>query len=62
MTINDNCTATEAAKRMASRRVDALLVTSEETGLLVGILTDKDLTYRVVARSVSWSNLTGVST
>ena len=40
LTIPDNTTVHEACRRMASRRVDAVLLT-DSNALLCGILTDK---------------------
>ncbi|KAI3737431.1 hypothetical protein L2E82_27433 [Cichorium intybus] len=45
----------EACRRMASRRVDALLVTDSRS-LLCGILTDKDIATRVIAREIDFEN------
>nr|CAB3475277.1 unnamed protein product [Digitaria exilis] len=51
LTIPDHTTVREACRRMASRRVDAVLLTDSNT-LLCGILTDKDITQRVIAREL----------
>ncbi|KAK6153925.1 hypothetical protein DH2020_013564 [Rehmannia glutinosa] len=45
-------TIKEACHRMAARRVDALLLT-DSNALLCGILTDKDIATRVIAREVN---------
>ncbi|KAG9153654.1 hypothetical protein Leryth_008567 [Lithospermum erythrorhizon] len=42
----------EACRRMAARRVDALLLTDSDA-LLCGILTDKDIATRVIAQEVN---------
>ncbi|KAK7358656.1 hypothetical protein VNO77_00594 [Canavalia gladiata] len=42
----------EACRRMAARKVDALLLT-DSNALLCGILTDKDIATRVIAREVN---------
>ncbi|KAJ1286873.1 hypothetical protein BS78_03G385500 [Paspalum vaginatum] len=51
LTIPDHTTMREACRRMASRRVDAVLLT-DSNALLCGILTDKDITTRVIAREL----------
>nr|XP_043635418.1 CBS domain-containing protein CBSCBSPB1-like [Erigeron canadensis] len=45
----------EACRRMAARKVDALLVTDSKS-LLCGILTDKDIATRVIAREIDFEN------
>ncbi|KAF9619301.1 hypothetical protein IFM89_006488 [Coptis chinensis] len=52
LTIPDNTTVHEACRRMAARRVDALLLT-DSNALLCGILTDKDIATRVIARELN---------
>ncbi|KAJ4974312.1 hypothetical protein NE237_007486 [Protea cynaroides] len=52
LTIPENTTIIEACRRMAARRVDALLLT-DSNALLCGILTDKDIATRVIARELS---------
>ncbi|GAU19544.1 hypothetical protein TSUD_303560 [Trifolium subterraneum] len=52
LTIPDGTTVTDACRRMAARRVDAVLLT-DSSALLSGILTDKDVTTRVVAEGLS---------
>ncbi|KAL5975394.1 hypothetical protein ACLOJK_019716 [Asimina triloba] len=52
LTIPDNTTIYEACRRMAARRVDAVLLT-DSNALLCGILTDKDIATRVVARELN---------
>ncbi|XP_068665119.1 CBS domain-containing protein CBSCBSPB1-like isoform X1 [Aristolochia californica] len=51
LTAPENTTVLEACRRMAARRVDALLLT-DSNALLCGILTDKDIATRVVAREL----------
>ncbi|XP_008806419.2 CBS domain-containing protein CBSCBSPB1-like isoform X2 [Phoenix dactylifera] len=51
LTIPENTTVYEACRRMAARRVDAVLLT-DSNALLCGILTDKDITTRVIAREL----------
>ncbi|GFQ03782.1 CBS domain-containing protein cbscbspb5, partial [Phtheirospermum japonicum] len=51
LTVPDTTSITEACRRMAARRVDALLLT-DSNALLCGILTDKDIATRVIAREV----------
>ncbi|KAK7410927.1 hypothetical protein VNO78_02160 [Psophocarpus tetragonolobus] len=48
LTIPDGTTVSEACRRMAARRIDAVLLT-DSNALLSGILTDKDVATRVVA-------------
>ncbi|KAI3977253.1 hypothetical protein MKX01_035983 [Papaver californicum] len=52
LTIPESTTIREACRRMAVRRVDALLLT-DSNALLCGILTDKDIATRVVARELN---------
>ncbi|KAB1217475.1 CBS domain-containing protein CBSCBSPB5 [Morella rubra] len=52
LTVPENTTILEACRRMAARRVDALLLT-DSNALLCGILTDKDIATRVIAHEVS---------
>ncbi|KAG6398533.1 hypothetical protein SASPL_139997 [Salvia splendens] len=51
LTIPDGTTVSEACRRMASRRVDAVLLTDANV-LLSGIVTDKDITTRVIAEDL----------
>ncbi|KAE9610147.1 putative PB1 domain, CBS domain-containing protein [Lupinus albus] len=51
LTIPESTTVHEACRRMASRRVDAVLLT-DSNALLCGILTDKDITTRVIASEI----------
>ncbi|KAJ1386623.1 PB1 domain [Sesbania bispinosa] len=51
LTIPDGTTVSEACRRMATRRVDAVLLT-DSSALLSGILTDKDIATRVVAEGL----------
>ncbi|KAJ4966253.1 hypothetical protein NE237_018102 [Protea cynaroides] len=51
LTIPEGTTVSEACRRMASRRVDAALLT-DANGLLSGIITDKDISTRVVAEGL----------
>ncbi|XP_015060285.1 CBS domain-containing protein CBSCBSPB5-like isoform X2 [Solanum pennellii] len=52
LTIPDSTSIYDACRRMAARRVDALLLT-DSNALLCGILTDKDITTRVIASEVN---------
>ncbi|KAJ7945689.1 CBS domain-containing protein [Quillaja saponaria] len=52
LTVPETTTIYEACRRMAARRVDALLLT-DSNALLCGILTDKDLATRVIACEVN---------
>ncbi|KAL4634493.1 hypothetical protein ACB092_04G203300 [Castanea dentata] len=52
LTVPENTTLLEACHRMAARRVDALLLT-DSNALLCGILTDKDITTRVIAHELN---------
>ncbi|ERN09863.1 CBS domain-containing protein CBSCBSPB5 isoform X1 [Amborella trichopoda] len=51
LTIPDSTTVYEACRRMASRRVDAALLT-DSNALLCGIITDKDIATRVIAQEL----------
>ncbi|KAI3499586.1 hypothetical protein L1887_35389 [Cichorium endivia] len=51
LTVPETTTINEACRRMAARKVDALLLT-DSNALLCGILTDKDIATRVVAREL----------
>ncbi|KAG6554557.1 hypothetical protein Mapa_003936 [Marchantia paleacea] len=48
LTIPDGTTVADACRRMATRRVDAALLT-DASALLCGIITDKDVATRVIA-------------
>ncbi|KAJ4728795.1 CBS domain-containing protein [Melia azedarach] len=52
LTVPDSTSVQEACRRMAARRVDALLLT-DSNALLCGILTDKDIATRVIARELN---------
>ncbi|KAK4719550.1 hypothetical protein R3W88_017888 [Solanum pinnatisectum] len=52
LTIPDTTSIYEACRKMAARRVDALLLT-DSNALLCGILTDKDIATRVIAPEVN---------
>ncbi|KAL2347167.1 hypothetical protein Fmac_001167 [Flemingia macrophylla] len=51
LTIPDGTTVSDACRRMAARRIDAVLLT-DSNALLSGILTDKDVATRVVAEGL----------
>ncbi|XP_071713771.1 CBS domain-containing protein CBSCBSPB1-like [Rutidosis leptorrhynchoides] len=51
LTVPESTTVIEACRRMVARKVDALLLT-DSNALLCGILTDRDITTRVVAREL----------
>ncbi|MFS7971471.1 putative PB1 domain, CBS domain-containing protein [Helianthus anomalus] len=51
LTAPESTTINEACRRMAARKVDALLLT-DSNALLCGILTDRDIATRVVAREL----------
>ncbi|KAE8793389.1 hypothetical protein D1007_31973 [Hordeum vulgare] len=51
LTIPEGTTLSEACRRMAARRVDAVLLT-DVNGLLSGIVTDKDIATRVIAEGL----------
>ncbi|XVE86446.1 hypothetical protein DITRI_Ditri18aG0034800 [Diplodiscus trichospermus] len=51
LTIPEGTTVSEACKRMAARRVDAVLLT-DANALLSGIITDKDIATRVIAEGL----------
>ncbi|CAN0915686.1 CBS domain-containing protein CBSCBSPB5 [Linum grandiflorum] len=52
LTVPETTTIYDACRRMAARRLDALLLT-DSNALLCGILTDKDIATRVIAREVN---------
>ncbi|CAF2138271.1 BnaA02g11600D [Brassica napus] len=52
LTVPDSTTLHEACRRMAARRVDALLLTNSNA-LLCGILTDRDIATRVIAKELN---------
>lgn len=52
LTVPENTSIQEACRRMAARRVDALLLT-DSNALLCGILTDKDIATRVISRELN---------
>ncbi|KAJ4818748.1 CBS domain-containing protein [Rhynchospora pubera] len=51
LTLPENTTVLEVCRRMAQRQVNAALLT-DSNALLCGILTDKDITTRVIAREL----------
>ncbi|KAL4183508.1 hypothetical protein AMTRI_Chr11g98590 [Amborella trichopoda] len=51
LTIPEGTTVSDACRRMATRRVDAVLLT-DSNGLLSGIVTDKDIATRVIAEGL----------
>lgn len=51
LTISESMTVSDACLRMAARRVDAVLLT-DANGLLSGIVTDKDISTRVIAEGL----------
>ncbi|GJS95771.1 CBS domain-containing protein CBSCBSPB1 isoform X1 [Tanacetum coccineum] len=51
LTLPESTTISEACRRRAARKVDALLLTNSN-GLLCGILTDRDITTTVVVREL----------
>ncbi|KOM40604.1 hypothetical protein LR48_Vigan04g080200 [Vigna angularis] len=55
LTVPETTTIYEACRRMAARRVDALLLT-DSNALLCGILTDKDIATRVIAKEINIEN------
>lgn len=55
LTVPETTTIYEACCRMAARRADALLLT-DSNALLSGILTDKDIATRVIAREIDFVN------
>ncbi|XP_029130860.1 CBS domain-containing protein CBSCBSPB1 isoform X2 [Cajanus cajan] len=52
LTVPETTSVYEACRRMAARKVDALLLT-DSNALLCGILTDKDIATRVIARELN---------
>ncbi|XP_019051506.1 PREDICTED: CBS domain-containing protein CBSCBSPB3-like isoform X2 [Nelumbo nucifera] len=51
LTIPEGTTVSEACRRMASRRINAALIT-DSNALLSGIITDKDIATRVIAEGL----------
>ncbi|CAD5193457.1 unnamed protein product [Musa acuminata subsp. malaccensis] len=51
LTIPEGTTVSDACRRMTARRVDSVLLT-DATGLLSGIVTDKDIATRVIAEGL----------
>ncbi|WOL15063.1 CBS domain-containing protein CBSCBSPB3 [Canna indica] len=51
LTIPEGTTVSDACRRMAARKVDSVLLT-DTNGLLSGIVTDKDITIRVIAEGL----------
>ncbi|KAK7358773.1 hypothetical protein VNO77_00712 [Canavalia gladiata] len=51
LTISEGTTVSEACRRMAARRVDAVLLT-DANALLSGIMTDKDIATRVIGEGL----------
>ncbi|ONK58227.1 uncharacterized protein A4U43_C09F9860 [Asparagus officinalis] len=51
LTIPEGTSVSDACRRMAQRRVDAVLLT-DSNGLLSGIVTDKDISTRVIAEGL----------
>ncbi|KAK4477777.1 hypothetical protein RD792_017039 [Penstemon davidsonii] len=51
LTIPEGTTVSDACRRMAARRIDAVLLT-DANALLSGIVTDKDITTRVIAEEL----------
>ncbi|XP_059283743.1 CBS domain-containing protein CBSCBSPB3 [Lycium ferocissimum] len=51
LTIPEGTTVSEACRRMAARRIDAVLLT-DTNALLSGIVTDKDIATRVIAEEL----------
>ncbi|KAL9243390.1 hypothetical protein vseg_017284 [Gypsophila vaccaria] len=52
LTIPETTSVYDACRRMAARRVDAVLLT-DSNALLCGILTDKDIAIRVIAKELN---------
>ncbi|XP_031403456.1 CBS domain-containing protein CBSCBSPB5 isoform X2 [Punica granatum] len=52
LTVPETTSIREACRRMAARKVDALLLT-DSNALLCGILTDKDIAIRVIAQELN---------
>ncbi|XP_050379586.1 CBS domain-containing protein CBSCBSPB3 isoform X3 [Argentina anserina] len=57
LTIPEGTTVSDACRRMAARRVDAVLLT-DANALLSGIVTDKDIATRVIAEGLRPENTT----
>ncbi|KAF8963840.1 hypothetical protein BGZ46_000884, partial [Entomortierella lignicola] len=52
LTLPDTAMVVDAARIMAAKRADAVLVIDAQEQTLVGIMTDKDLAFRVVAEGL----------
>ncbi|KAF9110163.1 hypothetical protein BGX27_006705 [Mortierella sp. AM989] len=52
LTLPDTAMVVDAARIMAAKRADAVLVIDSQEQTLVGIMTDKDLAFRVVAEGL----------
>ncbi|KAF9144353.1 hypothetical protein BGX30_013061 [Mortierella sp. GBA39] len=56
LTLPDTAMVIDAARIMAAKRADAVLVIDSQDQTLVGIMTDKDLAFRVVAEGLDVRN------
>ncbi|KAG9072040.1 hypothetical protein KI688_006262 [Linnemannia hyalina] len=56
LTLHDTAMVIDAARIMAAKRADAVLVIDSQDQTLVGIMTDKDLAFRVVAEGLDVRN------
>ncbi|KAF9952860.1 hypothetical protein BGZ72_005868 [Mortierella alpina] len=56
LTLPDTAMVVDAARIMAAKRADAVLVIDAQEQTLVGIMTDKDLAFRVVAEGLDIRN------
>ncbi|OAQ34256.1 CBS-domain-containing protein [Linnemannia elongata AG-77] len=56
LTLPDTAMVIDAARIMAAKRADAVLVIDAQEQTLVGIMTDKDLAFRVVAEGLDVRN------
>ncbi|KAK3842732.1 MAG: CBS and PB1 domain protein [Linnemannia gamsii] len=56
LTLPDTAMVIDAARIMAAKRADAVLVIDSQEQTLVGIMTDKDLAFRVVAEGLDVRN------
>lgn len=56
LTLPDTAMVVDAARIMAAKRADAVLVIDAQEQTLVGIMTDKDLAFRVVAEGLDVRN------
>lgn len=50
--LNEDVSVLETCQLMAAKRLDAVLISSASSKTLIGIATDKDITYKIVSESI----------